>query len=212
MIFDACYVLNLINDNGSKRAEQTVGELNSVNLADEVRWWRNLPAAGDYKARHQAASMSHFGAVRSAKHLGYKNVLVLEDDVQFQHHQQISSILADLEGAEWDLFYLGCNVCGPLEIVTDHLARIRNPRAMHAYAVNACWFDGFLKLREGFLQQDKELDTILCTEVAQTVRAYIGIPMTAIQRPSYSSILGRWVNYNHLNAKYDGWMRRAKNE
>lgn len=125
----------------------TLSEEQNRHLIDDGCTFR-----GDERPVHalytKSCALSHLSVILRAKLMGYKNVLVFEDDVEFHEDiiQELTLALEDLKKQEaWDMFYIGCN---PLSYkkLTDHLAKSISSLAAHAYAVNNHFYDELLNI------------------------------------------------------------------
>jgi hypothetical protein len=202
--FDEICCLELVGRDD--RHAETVMEFEKIGK--KASWIINFPARGDYSARETAAALSHLELVEFARDNGYKNLMVVEDDVKFHNLDQFQAVIGELKGIEWDLFYFGANVCNTITQVSPHLGRLSHAQAMHAYAVNGCFFDQFIALKSRVLARERELDCILAYDIVPKVRAYIAIPMLATQRPSFSNINQQFENYDWMFDRYNQWLRK----
>jgi GR25 family glycosyltransferase involved in LPS biosynthesis len=205
--FDEICCLTLI---GRKDRLDAAGkEFKKFNTTTLVSCLNSVPAMGGYAERETAAALSHIEVIEYAQTQGYNNVMVVEDDVQFHNRDQFQAVIDELKTVEWDLFYFGANICNTITQVSPHLGRLSHAQAMHAYAVNACFFDQFIALKSRVLARERELDCILAYDIVPKVRAFIAIPMLATQRPSFSNINQRYENYDWMFDRYNQWLRKT---
>lgn len=163
---------------------------------------------GDERPEHarftKSCALSHLSVIFRAKLMGYKNVLVFEDDVVFREDilEELSLALEDLKKQErWDMFYIGCN---PLKYkkVTDHLGMSKGALAAHAYAVNNHFYDAVLKIP--FRQLPSADMYYHNLGVVESNRVYMAMQNLAWQAPSYSTLEETNVDYfPSIQARYD---------
>ncbi|GIU69780.1 MAG: hypothetical protein KatS3mg002_1016 [Candidatus Woesearchaeota archaeon] len=128
-----------------------------------------------------------------------KHVLIFEDDVKFlpNARENFELALKDLEEVEWDMFYLGGNICNTITPVTKHLGKLSHAQSTHAYMVNKNFISRLLLEIPRYYATPLDL---IYTSIIPTINAFISIPeMIAVQRPSYSDIEKRDV-------EYESWM------
>lgn len=168
---------------------------------------------GDERPEHarftKSCALSHLYVIFRAKLMGYKNVLIFEDDVVFREDilEELSLALEDLKKQErWDMFYIGCN---PLKYkkVTDYLGMSKGALACHAYAVNNHFYDEVLKIPFRHLPS---ID-MYCHNlgVVESNRVYMAMQNLAWQAPSYSTLEETNVDYfPSIQARYDHNMEK----
>lgn len=121
--------------------------------------------------------------------------LIMEGDCIFKDLGRLEGALSELPD-DWDLVYLGANIReGQPEQFSGSLFRIRNAWTTHAIGYHRRMIPYLLENQPGFSEEmyDNWLSTIL-----PSFKAYIVSPMVAWQRPHYSGIWGREVNYDDI--------------
>ena len=145
--------------------------------------------------------LSHLNILKECKEKNISNVLITEDDVEF--HENFGELFSEYvkELPEWDILYLGAThaLCYPYMDrppikVSDHVYKVYNAHATHAYAVNQSCYD---LLIDFVSKMDGPLDVIY-TRLQEHLRTYIFRPHLAWQRNDYSDIAGKHVNYDFL--------------
>lgn len=140
-------------------------------------------------------TLSHLMIAEKALKAGLKNYLVFEDDVMLKEgfNDHFSSYISQLKN-DWDLLYLGGNNNGvPLEMVSENIGRCRQTYTTHAYGVNWPVMQKLVQV----LRQHEKVD--LCVSSLQRDhKCYIFQPHIAGQRPAYSYIQGKEVEYDFL--------------
>lgn len=128
----------------------------------------------------------------------YERILVFEDDVEFiaPIDEVMEKCCAQLEGINWELFYLGLNVVVPLQgFVSPNVIKTGG-----AYAAHAVCYNGRQTFEKILAAMDKvgniPYDVTLFKKVSGA--AYCSYPMVAVQRDSFSDIEKRKVSYKGL--------------
>lgn len=121
-----------------------------------------------------------------------QKLLHLEDDVTFLETHHLNDALLELPH-DWDIVYLGCNVRDPNpRKVSSYLYRVNDAWMTHAIGFNRKVVPFILENQPGL--SVAMLDNWLGSQLPK-LNAFVVSPMVAWQRPRYSSIWGRDVNY-----------------
>lgn len=145
--------------------------------------------------------LSHLNILKECKEKNISNVLIFEDDVEFD--QNFNELFFEYvkEVPEWDILYFGAThaLCYPYMDrppikVTDHVYKVYNAHATHAYAVNSSCYN---LLIDFISKMESPLDVIY-TKLQAQLRTYIFRPHLVWQRSDYSDIAGKHVNYDFL--------------
>ena len=154
--------------------------------------------------------LSHIEIIKKAKEDGLDNVLILEDDIEFEDN--LSTIFSKwVKGvpADWDLLYLGGNHNKQeIDLVAPHVRKIVDTYTTHAYCIRASVYDDVLAVLGNF---ESEGD-VLMTEVQKSSNALCFTPNIAWQRPSFSDIFNRDVDYKFLRNKHNNSSIDEKND
>lgn len=132
--------------------------------------------------------------------LKYKRVLILEDDCCFiESNYVVSRAFSELP-ADFDFFYLGCNLMSRPERVSENILSVTGAYSSHAilYSANG------LKIAYEALVKD-EMDTaydVLLQRQHQSKR-YCAYPILCTQRPGVSDIYKHDENNKILEQYYD---------
>ena len=140
--------------------------------------------------------------------------LIMEDDVIFAINRWtvVDEVLHELTilDPEWDMLFLGINAdpdelkrSGPPEKLSDRLYRIFSGYATHAYIVRASAYSKVLEAWQKNRHLNLPHDVVYSRALLPAVRAYCVNPLMALQRPSFSQHLNRFVSYDYLNARWD---------
>lgn len=147
----------------------------------------------------EGCALSHFKVLDYC----YKydvHAMIFEDDVQFSRNiDNLKEYLKALDSIKWDMLYLGANVTSPIYPVSDLFGQLTSAQSTHAYLVNREFISTILACR-GLI--GKHLDLIYSENIVPYNDCFITIPMLATQRPSFSDIENRPVNYNWMEDRY----------
>lgn len=142
---------------------------------------------------------SHFNVLDFCLSIN-KHAMIFEDDVLFSDKIfKLYWYLKGLDGLEWDMLYLGANVTSPIYQVNEYFGRLTSAQATHAYMVNKEFIPTILAQES---KVGKHMDLIYSENIVPYHRCYITIPMFAIQRPSYSNIEKKDVDYSWMYERY----------
>ena len=142
-------------------------------------------------------TLSHLKIVQLAKERGLKQILILEDDVEFA--ENFNTVFPDYFSQvpeDWDFLYFGGNhSSGGLQLLSNdsNVARIFYTYTTHAYAIRESVFDAMIEV----LQQKEKVD-INIGSLHSKFNSYCFRPHLAFQRESFSDILDKPTNYVHL--------------
>ena len=126
-------------------------------------------------------------------------ILILEDDVIFTDKiKDFSDMITELPD-DWDMVSFGGNHnthCGSLPPikVNDNFNKLYNTYSAHAIGISS---SGLALIKGKLLEKLLEID-VLYAEIQKTDNVYCFSELLAYQRPSYSDIEDRVVNYNNL--------------
>jgi glycosyl transferase family 25 len=146
--------------------------------------------------------LSHIGVLERAKAAGWANVLVVEDDLTWvpeklaEADARFQAILAT-HSEDWDVILLSGTYadCAP-----D--GRVRASQSAMCYLVNAAYYDTLIAtLREGVenLIRNGDYKIYAIDQYWKRLQArdrwWMVLPMACYQRPDFSNIEGRGVDY-----------------
>lgn len=133
---------------------------------------------------------SHKQVIELAKKQGLPNVLILEDDAMFLRELDTLPYAPD----QFDMLYLGGNVQkifeDPLNDTSDW-KRIAT-FTTHSYIINHTLYDTVIR---GLSEWTKEIDVFYSNIIHPRYQCYMLFPMMCIQRPGYSDIESKVVDY-----------------
>lgn len=143
-------------------------------------------------------AVSHFTILTEALSRG-KHAMIFEDDVQFLGEPNIQEWLFSLDYMDWDMLYFGANITTPISRYSKGFGRLSGAQSTHAYCVNNAFIQEILN-HSGLL--GKHMDLIYSEDIIPHAKCYITIPIIAIQRPSYSDIEKKPVDYSWMVDRY----------
>ncbi len=147
--------------------------------------------------------------------------LIMEDDVKFlvDSWKRVEDVIAELTAYDplWDMLYLGINAdpdelrrSGPPARLTANLYRVQSGFATHAYVIRSSVYQRIVQLVFKCRGSGIPHDVIYSRDLLPQVRAYCVNPLMAVQRPSFSSILNRFVDYDYLKERWQAAIDAAK--
>jgi GR25 family glycosyltransferase involved in LPS biosynthesis len=170
IFFDKIYLINL--DRRKDRFNNINIHLNKRNIL-----YKKITAI-DYKdldikckkyhkrftIKEDACLLSHLKIIKEAKELGYKKILILEDDILF--HKELNKYVNTLDKIpkNWNLIYLGCGQRnGANDVFKKKPFYLANKsRGTYAYGVNENIYNYLIKiLNKGFHGVHYPIDLLL---------------------------------------------------
>lgn len=171
----------------------------------------DLPKIAGLNPGQVGAIYSHRGIVEYAKKNKFDDILILEDDVEFDENinEKFSNIFSEIP-EDWDMLLFGGNHVannpwsnGKLFKISDHIYRVTHSLALHCYAVKSTIYD---KIIDVLLRTDKTNDALVA-DIQKDINCYIIRPHLAWQRPSFSDLREMFVDMPFLyddNAIFEG--------
>jgi len=172
--FEKIYCINLSYRTDKWKTCQE--EFEKLNIKNKVERFDAIKFDGAHpyiNIRSAGCCASHRAVIAKAKEENLKNVLILEDDIQFinEVNKQLSLSLEDLnKQSRWDIFYLGMHAghhdikrpnVPPLERVDENLLRVNTCQCAHAQGYNSNIFDFIL---ENVATPDETLEWLMRNE------------------------------------------------
>lgn len=166
-----------------------------------------------------ACMRSHLAVIAKAKLLGWPEVLILEDDCEFESYAPavLARVQEQLQGLNWDILYLGGTFKkgGKIERVTSNLSSVTRVRLAHAYVVKSSIYDRILQQagRSGL-----PIDWYYSEELLPQVNAFMVRPMLVsqqlmdmsdieqvVRKPKFRT--RQWLQRLLANLRYGGKVR-----
>lgn len=210
--FDKILCVNLADR--TDRWEECLLEFDKVGIRDKVEKfeaYRYESEPSNFWVGRAGVTTSFKEAVRYARDEGCENVLVLEDDIRFVGNtlSVLGNASRELKERDWDMFFLGINPEGdtPFEPESKHLLRLRAGLCLHAASYNKKFFETVITCLPEPSQMFEWLrmlhhqtgfgavDGWIMTSVMPNFNVYCTNPMIATQRPSWSSIDNKQVEF-----------------
>lgn len=139
--------------------------------------------------------LSHYFIIERAKFLGWKAVLIFEDDVEL--HDNFNSLfnecIKDLPD-NWDMLYFGGSHRLAPHPVTDKILRVNKTLTTHAYIIRESLYDLVLK---DLNKNDEPVDCIYMN-LQMRNQVFITNPPLAWQRGGFSDIEERDMHYDWI--------------
>jgi GR25 family glycosyltransferase involved in LPS biosynthesis len=194
--FDRIYCINL--DSRPDRWEECLKQFESNGLAVE----RFIATPGDQidfpvnvKKNEAGLILTHKKILEDAISNEYKSILILEDDVEF-----IENFLERFEEAQkdvpphWDALYFGGNhFFGAPVPISDKIAIATKTVAMHCVGIKNTIYKKMLEK----INYNEPIDMLYANNQS-LINAFVFVPSIAWQRPSYSDLMGHFVDYGFL--------------
>jgi GR25 family glycosyltransferase involved in LPS biosynthesis len=149
-------------------------------------------------------ALSHIKCIELAKQRNLPYACICEDDILFLKPEQTKKSVSDILNSmvQWDVILLGANIAPPYSKLTNQCMAVRNAQTTTGYIIKRDYYDTLLQnIRTGisgllFYQKPKiyAID-IFWKKLQKLDKWLIVIPLAVVQRPDYSDIEHREVNY-----------------
>lgn len=141
-----------------------------------------------------ACALSHIGALKMAKSLGYEKVLMLEDDVVLSKdfNQRMEIYEKEVEGLDWEHLFVGGAIRRFKEMtkVSDHVWTSSFTDCTHAYIVRG---EGIKKVADEMLKFNTTVDDAVNDIILdKSLKSYTFFPLAAYQIADLSDIDGQF--------------------
>jgi GR25 family glycosyltransferase involved in LPS biosynthesis len=156
-----------------------------------------------------AGAISHTKVIEKAKNLKFKNVLILEDDVDFIPllEETFSKVIEELP-KNYDGILFGGNHVGGFRQSTENIVKINRSYALHAYGLNSESFEFTINYMNNKIKNtiNKGKESIKTSVAADFFMAdlhsmgnwYCFRPHLAWQRSGFSDIQNAIMDYDFL--------------
>lgn len=193
------HILYINLDSRPDRLAQITSELSCMGLSGE-----RLSAVNTVPHGYIGCSATHIKGLKLARECGWENVVMLEDDFQFVVNKEtLERQLREFfsRGIEYDVLFLGYNLInsGPKDNLVGKALEVQTTSG---YIVHKRFYDILIKhLEEGLEKLTATHNPSKYTidqwwKSLQPVHSwYYFVNRIGIQRPGYSDIEGRVVNY-----------------
>jgi GR25 family glycosyltransferase involved in LPS biosynthesis len=153
-------------------------------------------------------SMSHLKLIKHAKERNLPYIVVVEDDIQFKNHKLYNKMLDQFlkDEIEYDMLLLAGNLRPPVKRINDYTFQIFHSWTTTGYIVKSAYYDTLIQnIHEGIqhLMRQPEKHTLYAIDsywmrLQKRDKWMILYPRTVTQRPTYSDIEKREINYDKL--------------
>ena len=200
--FDKIYCINL--NSRPDRWEQCLEEFKKIGIEDIVE---RFPAE-QFPPGIAGCTKSHYEIIKLCKKNNFKNVLILEDDVEFinlNFKEIINKTILQLESKnlQYDMLYLGGNLLQDTTRnfrIDSNLAKLSYCKTTHAFAISESIYDIFLNSFKNLDWSNNNnwnhnnpdrfnIDMWYVKNIQQLGNVYGVYPCLAEQRESYSDLL-----------------------
>jgi glycosyl transferase family 25 len=199
--FDKIYCINL--DRRKDRWDETLLELSKWELSDSVTRFSAVDGntlINDTIINNGELGIltTHINIINEAKEKGYKNILIIEDDIEFTEEilnleQYMSSVPED-----WDMIYFGGNhnkhMGKQINFLNEKIIKLNETYGIHCVVINNTIYDLILDL---ISIRGKPID-VYYADIQKSYNCYGFNPSIALQRESFSDIQNKNVNYKWL--------------
>jgi len=198
------FYINL--DERNDRMVHCEEELKKIGLIRPLRF-------SAVKTKHGivGCGISHLRCIESAKKEGLPFITIFEDDVVISKPNQLRNIVNRIlkSGVEWDVLCLSGNAFKPHKEEHDDYVVVNRMYCGTAYIVKAHFYDTMIEnIRDGLTKimetgnRDFSWDCYWI-QLQQKHRFLLVNPLSVYQKPDYSDIEKREVNYKDLMLNID---------
>ncbi len=185
-----------------KPTEEMVNEWNPNFLNPIPEWFKRT--GGDenkYKIGSLGCMLSHLEIIKICIERKYENVLILEDDTEFQigngiRFEQVINIMKNqLENLNFGLFYLAGNhraIGASLQKKSENVNRVKGTLTTGSYIINKSVMKYISKNIIGY---EREIDVFYSTVIQDQFPCYCVYPHITKQGEGYSDIVQKNVSY-----------------
>jgi GR25 family glycosyltransferase involved in LPS biosynthesis len=190
--FDQIYCINL--DRRKDRWEETVVELKKWDLLESVNRYSaidgNVIKNNTYPINNGELGLleTHIKLIRNAKEKKYKNILLIEDDIEFTEDITNIDFYFDKLPSDWEMLWFGGNhnkhMGNKIDLINEQIIKCKNTYATHCIGINENIYEELLNL---LTKRSKPVD-VYYSDIQNTHKCYSFNPSIALQRPSFSDI------------------------
>lgn len=163
-------------------------------------------------------SISHIKCLELAKERNYPHVFICEDDIQCVDIPKLREQFASFNAEEdtWDVLLVGGNNAPPYRLINDGLMQVYNCQTAVGYIVKRHYYSKLIaNFRDGVKQLMRNPENhrefavdMYWKRLQKEDRWLMLLPLTVTQRPSYSNIEKRDVDYSKMMLDHEKkWMQ-----
>ena len=199
-------------DERKDRLENVNDELKKIGINDE-----NITRFSAIKLKNGriGCSMSHLKCLQTAKNNKWKNVFICEDDIKFTRpniiKKQLQKFFENTENKNWDVCIIAGNNVPPYEKIGNYCIKVSHCQTTTGYIVNEHYYDTLIdNFKTGIQQLMKFPDNHIQFAIdkywimlQKQHNWFMIIPATVVQRPDFSDIEQKLINYDYLMLDID---------
>ena len=205
---DHVYYINL--DTRPDRKTHVESQLNSIGIKQYTRFSACMMVNGAI-----GCSTSHLKLLEMARDQQFPHIMIVEDDIEFTKPdvfvKQMNHFLSHNDPTTYDVLLLGGNNIPPYKKHSESSVQVSHCQCALAYLVQSHYYDtlinnftqGLEKLVQYPGKHSEYAIDKFWIHLQKHHRWYLIIPLTIIQKPDYSNIEKKNVNYNHLMLDLD---------
>lgn len=193
--FDMIWCINL--ERRVDRRDRFLKHITDIGIEDYVKMFNAIDKTNESNGS-LGCLLSHYEIYRLSLSAGYKNVLILEDDVEFA--LDVCDRFAEWSKeipSDWEMIYFGGNHNSlEKDFVSEHVHRLKKTYTTHCYAIT----NHAMSVIRDYIDSctAEPIDVILAKFQSDNGKSYGIYPHLAWQISDYSDIEGVNVNYNFL--------------
>lgn len=159
------------------------------------------------KSGRVGCSMSHLKLLKMAKNKKLPYIVIIEDDIQFKDIELFKKLFNNFINSklEYDVFLLAGNLRHPAIKITESIVRVYKSFTTTGYIVKSHYYDKMIKnieesINKLLLNENNgynAIDTYLM-KLQLIDKWYISYPRTVTQKPDWSDIEKKEVNYDKV--------------
>jgi GR25 family glycosyltransferase involved in LPS biosynthesis len=184
--FDKVYYLNL--ERRPDRNRECIEELSKFNI--EFERFEAIDSKKLNLPTWMGCLLSNLEMIKMAKEKGFKNILILEDDVVFdENFEELFEIYVKQIPDNWDMLYLSGNHNEhsgyKVNKISENVIKCYLTYSTHSFAIKFTVYDMIIDYLSN--NQTKPVD-VLYTEIQRICNAYSFFPGITTQRAGFSDI------------------------
>jgi GR25 family glycosyltransferase involved in LPS biosynthesis len=189
--FDKIYCINL--DRREDRWEESVKEFEKWGLLGQIERYSAIDGTtlkNNYNINNGELGLveTHLQLIVDAKNKKYKNILLIEDDIEFTNEIKNLDNYFDFLPNEWDMLWFGGNhnkhIGFKIKLINEKIIKCENTYSTHCIAINNSVYDLLVNL----LNKRKKPVDVYYSDIQKSYDCYSFNPSIALQRPSFSDI------------------------
>lgn len=130
---------------------------------------------------------------------GYEYFWLFADDIVFEDNmlEVYKKSWDELMACNWSIFYLGATIIDKTYKVSDNLLKVGGAYAMHSMCISKACAKQIVDRKDEYMYIEPS-DVWINREIIKKSDCYMCYPMVGYQRPSYSTIEQKMVDYKQM--------------